>query len=239
MTVEGAVPSPPSHTCLYTPRRAAPENLPHSFALLSNRGRGRELPPGRPSRMATTALVPKISKTTPCKVAWRSLACAIPPRHLTRRANHLQYYIIAQSVRRKRTSHPRQSSPSGARNQGRQRGCSGEAAPGRPCLERGPWPRTPPRPSAAGTTSLRMAVFGCRPEAPAAKARERPLYKSSRLQARAVRPRCRATVNCCCSLPQGTLPAATAAWGAGRTRALIPAARQVTSDLPLLASRLA
>ena len=95
-------------------------------------------PARQASRMATTALVPKISKTTPCKVAWRSLACAIPPRHLTRRANHLQYHIIAQSVRRKRTSHPRRSSPSGARNQGRQRGCSGEAAPGRPCLERGP-----------------------------------------------------------------------------------------------------
>jgi hypothetical protein len=32
------------------------------------------------SRMAYAALVPKISKTTPCKVAWRSLACAIPRR---------------------------------------------------------------------------------------------------------------------------------------------------------------
>jgi hypothetical protein len=46
---------------------------------------------------ATTALVPKISKTTPCKVALWSLACAIPRRHLTRRANHVQYYIIAQT----------------------------------------------------------------------------------------------------------------------------------------------
>ena len=43
--------------------------------------------PGKPAT-ATTALGPKISKTTPCTVArkahWRSLACAIPPRHLTR-----------------------------------------------------------------------------------------------------------------------------------------------------------
>jgi len=30
--------------------------------------------------MATPALVPKISKTTPCKVEWRSPACAIPRR---------------------------------------------------------------------------------------------------------------------------------------------------------------
>ena len=32
-------------------------------------------------RTAYTAVVPKISKTTPCKVARRSLACAIPRRH--------------------------------------------------------------------------------------------------------------------------------------------------------------
>jgi hypothetical protein len=59
------------------------------------------------SRMATAAFVPKISKTTPCKVAWRSLAYAIPRRHLTRRANHLQPSIIAQSVERKRIWHQR------------------------------------------------------------------------------------------------------------------------------------
>ena len=58
--------------------------------------------PGKPAT-ATTALGPKISKTTPCTVArkahWRSLACAIPPRHLTRRANHVYYSIIQKSVR--------------------------------------------------------------------------------------------------------------------------------------------
>ena len=59
----------------------------------------------RPHGLA--ALGPKISKTTPCKVAWRSLACAIPRQHLTRRANHLHYSIIAQSVERKRTWHQR------------------------------------------------------------------------------------------------------------------------------------
>ena len=46
VTVEGAASSPPSHTCLYTPRRAAPESLPHSFALQTE---ARELrPAGQP-----------------------------------------------------------------------------------------------------------------------------------------------------------------------------------------------
>ena len=46
-----------------------------------NRQPERHLVPARQtSRMACAALVPKISKTTPCKVAWRSLACAIPRR---------------------------------------------------------------------------------------------------------------------------------------------------------------
>src|SRR6266568_62844 len=31
--------------------------------------------------VATTVLVPKISKTTPCKVAWRPLACGVPRKH--------------------------------------------------------------------------------------------------------------------------------------------------------------
>jgi hypothetical protein len=78
-------------------------NCRHAEADLGEGTRGGELRPGGPAAWATTALVPKISKTTPCKVAWRSPACAIPPRHLTRRANHLQYSIITPSAERKPT----------------------------------------------------------------------------------------------------------------------------------------
>jgi hypothetical protein len=78
-------------------------NCRHAEADLGEGTRGRELRPGGPAAWATTALVPKISKTTPCKVAWRSLACAIPRRRLTRRANHLQYSIITPSAERKPT----------------------------------------------------------------------------------------------------------------------------------------
>ena len=78
------------------------------FSEADYRRRARPRAPARQaSRTATAAPGPKISKTTPCKVAWRSLACAIPRRHLTRRANHLQYSIIAQSAKRKPTWHQR------------------------------------------------------------------------------------------------------------------------------------
>src|SRR6185369_13138150 len=61
---------------------------------------------GPAGHMACAALVAKISKTTPCKVAdSRRHDFGFHEIDLTRRANHLHYSIIAQSVGRKRTWH--------------------------------------------------------------------------------------------------------------------------------------
>jgi hypothetical protein len=64
-------------------------------------GAARELRLGKPrfptAKPPRFSLPTKISKTTPCKVAGSSLAWMLcPPRHLTRRANHRHYSIIAQ-----------------------------------------------------------------------------------------------------------------------------------------------
>src|SRR6266568_1457311 len=62
--------------------------------------RGAATQPQGPTRLSLST---KISKTTPCKVAWWSLAWmlgAIPRNILTRRANQRHYSIIAQFEKR-------------------------------------------------------------------------------------------------------------------------------------------
>jgi hypothetical protein len=95
----GAVPAI-AHTLLHSAARCAREFASPFRPSVKQRAAssGRQA-----NRKVYVALVPKISKTTPCKVAWRSPAYAIPRKHLPRRANHLQCDITHRAIRKTQT----------------------------------------------------------------------------------------------------------------------------------------